>query len=79
MRSFKSSTVETGGNIHRCRSKIRDMTKVGKSIEEREIEIRKRDVVTFESVGIGLQDVWDIQDGEFGIRTVVEDFHREGI
>lgn len=33
------------------------MTKIGKSIEEREIEIRKRDVVMLESVGIGLQDV----------------------
>lgn len=55
------------------------MTKVGKSIEEREIEIRKSDVVTLESVGIVLQDVSRIQDGEFGIRTVVEDYHREGI
>ncbi|KAI5992133.1 hypothetical protein EDD15DRAFT_2197157 [Pisolithus albus] len=71
--------VESGGNIYRCGSKIRDMTKVGKSIEERENEIRKRDVVTLESVVIGLQDIWDIQDGESGIRTVVEDFHREGI
>lgn len=29
------------------------MTRIGKSIGEREIEIRKRDVVMLESVGIG--------------------------